>query len=132
MLDLIAQSADALMDMMEVGMPRSVKLAGESRGGIMASETRFVNGLKTLADAPSMSKQSHAGTASGHARLDIVLSDTRLGEVCVDVSVVITETQGAGTGALRGLERRERRKHLRYPGRGLYHIRLRCTWEMGS
>ena len=59
-------------------------------------------------------------TASERARLDIVLSDPRLGEVCVDVSVVTTVTQGAGRGALRGLERRERRKHLRYPGRGLY------------
>ena len=50
-------------------------------------------------------------TASERARIDIVLSDPKLREVCVDVSAVTTETQGVGRGALRGLERREKRKH---------------------
>ena len=44
--------------------------------------------------------------------------------------MVTTVTQGAGRGVLRGLERRERRKHLRYPGRGLYPfvLDIRGRW----
>merc|ERR1712078_127359 len=70
-------------------------------------------------------------TASERARLDIVLSDPRLGEVCIDVSIVTTETTGAGRGVLRGIERRERMKHLRYPGRGLYPFVLDVRGKWG-
>ena len=46
------------------------------------------------------------------------------------MSVVTTVTEGAGRGVLRGLERRERRKHIRYPGRGLYPfvLDIRGRW----
>ena len=73
----------------------------------------------------------HWDTASERARLDIVLSDPRLGEVCIDVSVVTTVTHGAGRGALRGIERRERKKHLRYPGRGLFPFVLDVRGRWG-
>ena len=45
--------------------------------------------------------------------------------------MVTTVTQGAGRGVLRGLERRERRKHLRYPGRGLYPFVLDIRGKWG-
>ena len=69
-------------------------------------------------------------TIAERARLDIALSDARLGEVCIDVSVVATETSGAGRGVLRSIERRERRKHIRYPGRGLFPfvVYIRGQW----
>mgnify|MGYP003324412637 CR=1 FL=1 len=73
----------------------------------------------------------HWHTEKDCARLDIVLSDPRLGEVCIDVSVVTTVTTGAGRGALRGIERRERMKHLRYPGRGLYPFVLDVRGKWG-
>ena len=46
------------------------------------------------------------------------------------MSVVTTVTDGAGRGVLRGIERRERMKHLRYPGRGLYPfvVDVRGKW----
>ena len=47
------------------------------------------------------------------------------------MSVVTTVTQGAGRGALRGIERRERKKHLRYPGRGLYPFVLDVRGKWG-
>ena len=74
----------------------------------------------------------HWHTEQERARLDIVLSDPRLGEVCIDVSVVTTETTGAGRGVLRGIERRERMKHLRYPGRGLYPFVLDIRGKWGK
>lgn len=64
----------------------------------------------------------HWNTANERALLDIVLSDPRLGEVCIDVPVVTTVTLGAGRGALRGIARRERKAHIRYPGRGFYPL----------
>ena len=69
-------------------------------------------------------------TVNERARLDIALTDQRLGEVCVDVSVVATETSGAGRGVLRSIERRENRKHTRYPGRGLvpFVVDVRGKW----
>ena len=47
------------------------------------------------------------------------------------MSVVTTVTQGAGRGALRGIERRERKKHLRYPGRGLFPFVLDVRGKWG-
>ncbi|MDA8583817.1 hypothetical protein N9L68_06270, partial [bacterium] len=71
-------------------------------------------------------------TSAERARLDIVLSDARLGQVCIDVSVVATDTSEAGRGVLRGVERRERRKHIRYPGRGLYPFVLDIRGKWGK
>ena len=71
-------------------------------------------------------------TSAERARLDIVLSDARLGQVCIDVSVVATDTSEAGRGVLRGIERRERRKHIRYPGRGLYPFVLDVRGKWGK
>ena len=45
--------------------------------------------------------------------------------------MVTTVTQGAGRGALRGIERRERKKHLRYPGRGLFPFVLDVRGKRG-
>ena len=71
-------------------------------------------------------------TADERARLDIVLTDARLGEVCIDVSVVATITSDAGRGVLRGIERREKRKHNRYPGRGLYPVVVDVRGKWGK
>ena len=70
-------------------------------------------------------------TASERARLDIVLTDPKLGEVCVDVSVATTVRRGVGKGAVRGLERREKRNHMRYPGIGLYPFVLDVRGRWG-
>ena len=53
------------------------------------------------------------------------------GEVCIDASVVTTVTSGAGRGVLRGIQRRGRMKHLRYPGRGLYPFVLDVRGKWG-
>ena len=54
------------------------------------------------------------------AVLDIVYHDQHAGQVCVDVSVVDAVFPGATWRAGLALERREKAKHARYPGQGLY------------
>ena len=72
--------------------------------------------LESIGKGPKKEQEiPHWNTVHERASLDNVLSDARLGEVCVDVSVVTTVTNDAGRGVLRGIERRERKKHLRYP-----------------
>ena len=46
------------------------------------------------------------------------------------MSVVATVTSDACSGVLRGIERREKRNHIRYPGRGLYPfvVDVRGKW----
>ena len=70
-------------------------------------------------------------TADKLARLDVVLTDERLGEVCVDVSVVASVRPGVGRAALKVIERRERRKHRRYPGAGMYPFVLDVRGRWG-
>ena len=53
------------------------------------------------------------------AILDIVYRDARLGDACVDVSIVDAAYNGAPRSAPMALQRREVAKHRRYPGPGL-------------
>ena len=69
-------------------------------------------------------------TPQESARLDIVCTDARLGEVAVDVSLVNTVFPGANHRAGHAIERRERMKHGRYPGPGLFPfvLDIRGRW----
>lgn len=53
------------------------------------------------------------------AILDLVYRDPRLGDMCVDVSIVDSAYIGAPRSAPMALQRREVAKHRRYPGHGL-------------
>ena len=66
------------------------------------------------------------------ARLDIAYTDTRLGEVCVDVSLVNSVVSGAARRAMTALERREKMKHARYPGAGLFAFVLDVRGRWGK
>ena len=70
-------------------------------------------------------------TADSLARLDVALTDERIGQVCVDVSVVASVRPGVGRAALKAIERRERSKHRRYPGAGLYPFVLDVRGRWG-
>ena len=61
----------------------------------------------------------------------MVFGDQRLGDVFVDVSVVSTVLAEAATRPTIGLDRRERAKHQRYPGRGLYPFVLDVRGRWG-
>ncbi len=65
------------------------------------------------------------------ARLDVVYTDARLGEVCVDVSLVNAVTEGGAKRCLKALERREKSKHVRYPGAGLFAFVLDVRGRWG-
>ena len=64
------------------------------------------------------------------AILDIVYRDARVGEVCVDVSVVDSAHPTAPRTAPMALQRREANKHRRYPGPGLvpFVVDARGRW----
>ena len=97
----------------------------------MTSETPWESGFGEIGRSPKLEQEiPRWNTSEERARLDIVLSDARLGEVCVDVSAVATETTDVGRGVLRAIERRGRRKHIRYPGRGLHPfvVDIRGKW----
>ena len=71
-------------------------------------------------------------TPEQHARLDITLTDPRAGEVCVDVSLVNSVVAGAPRRPVLALECRERAKHVRYPGPGLFAFVLDVRGRWGK
>jgi hypothetical protein len=64
------------------------------------------------------------------AILDLVFQDGQLGTVHVDVAVTDSAAPGHGRTALFNTRRRERAKHLRYPGHGLtaFVLDTRGAW----
>ena len=66
-----------------------------------------------------------------HAILDLVYIDSRLGRVCVDVSICDSVFDHHSTGSHQALTRRERKKHTDYPGQGLYAFVLDTRGRWG-
>ena len=58
-------------------------------------------------------------TSEEQARLDIVCTDLRRGETCVDISMTDSVLRGATKRVMRSAARREQQKHKWYPGRGM-------------
>ena len=82
---------------------------------------------------PNMKEQDIARWMKDGERaiLDIVLRDPRLGEVSVDVSIVDAAHLDAARGAPMTIQRREKAKHSRYPGPGLYPFVLDTRGKWG-
>ena len=74
--------------------------------------------VMTEQEIPKWHKPGNAKDAK--ARLDVCYTDKRLGEVCVDVSIVAASANLSPKQSLAALARRERGKHVRYSGPGLF------------
>ena len=59
-------------------------------------------------------------TPERRAILDLVWTDRRLGQCCTDITVVAAAVEGGSAGCLKVLGRREKKKHARYKGPGLF------------
>ena len=98
------------------------------RGGVNGCLDGLGRGSRTEQRIPKWGKDDQ------EAILDVVYSDNSLGDVCVDVAVLDSAFPGASKSASKALQRREREKHRRYPGKGLFPFVLdtRGRWGAGG
>ncbi len=71
-------------------------------------------------------------TPQEKTRLDISYTGGRLGNVCVDVSVVAASSNLSPKQSIKALERREKIKHARYQGPGLFAFVLDARGRWGK
>ncbi len=70
-------------------------------------------------------------TPDRKAGLDIAYTDRRLGPMTADVSLIRSSLEGGAKRCLKALERREKSKHVRYSGPGLFAFVLDVRGRWG-